>query len=83
MSSDEIMSVLTPGSHGSTFGGNPLAAKLAISTLQVIKEDGIVDNSRILGEKLRKELRNELDEEVIPIVRGKGLMNAITVNPSK
>ncbi|XP_014270600.1 ornithine aminotransferase, mitochondrial isoform X1 [Halyomorpha halys] len=82
LSSDDIMSVLTPGSHGSTFGGNPLAAKLAISTLKVIKEEGVVENSRILGEKLRKELRNQLPEDVIPIVRGKGLMNALVVNPN-
>lgn len=81
LSSDDIMSVLTPGSHGSTFGGNPLAAKLAIATLQVLKEEGVVENSRILGEKFRKQLENQLDKDVIPIVRGKGLMNAITVDP--
>lgn len=78
---ENVMNVITPGSHGSTFGGNPLATKVAIATLNVIKEEGIVENSETIGHKFRSELSTHLPKDVVPIIRGKGLMNAICINP--
>nr|BAN21227.1 ornithine aminotransferase [Riptortus pedestris] len=80
LANDNVMNVITPGSHGSTFGGNPLATRLAITTLRLLKE-GAIDNAAVMGEKFRRELRNNLPKDVIPIVRGRGMMNAICVNP--
>lgn len=77
---DEIMRVITPGSHGSTFGGNPLAAKVAIETLRALEEEDVIENAKVLGERFRSELRANLPEDVIPVVRGRGLMNAVCLH---
>ena len=72
-----------PGEHGSTYGGNPLACKVAIAALEVIKEEKLAENAMAMGELLRKEL-NALQSPVIEEVRGKGLLNAIIIeHPDK
>ena len=75
---DEIMMTIKPGEHGSTYGGNPLACKVAITALQVLKDEKMADNAAIMGELLRSELR-KLQSPFISVVRGKGLLNAIII----
>jgi ornithine--oxo-acid transaminase len=81
LADDEIMLCIKPGEHGSTFGGNPLACKVAIAALEVVKEENLAANAFYLGELLRKELRN-IKSEMITAVRGKGLLNAIVIKPT-
>jgi ornithine--oxo-acid transaminase len=78
---NEIMSVIKPGQHGSTFGGNPVAAAVAIAALEVVKDEKLAENAERLGILLRKGL-NEIAERnhLIELVRGKGLLNAIVIN---
>lgn len=73
------MNVFTPGTHGSTFGGNPLGARTAIAALKVLKDENLVENADQMGRLLRHEL-NHLPKEVIKTVRGKGLLNAIVID---
>ena len=80
LSSNEIMLTIKPGEHGSTFGGNPLANKVAIAALDVVKEEDLSERSAYLGEILRDELEL-IDTDMISTVRGKGLLNAIVINP--
>ncbi|MBK6384271.1 MAG: ornithine--oxo-acid transaminase [Chitinophagaceae bacterium] len=75
---DEIMMTIKPGEHGSTYGGNPLACKVAMTALQVLKDEQMAENAAVLGELLRNELRN-LQSSHISLVRGKGLLNAIVI----
>ncbi len=77
---DDIMMVIKPGQHGSTFGGNPVAARVAVAALEVIKEENLAQRAQELGEFLRQELRN-IKSDMISIVRGKGLLNAIVIKP--
>ncbi len=77
---DEIMLTIKPGEHGSTYGGNPLACKVAIASLKVLKDEGLAENAAYLGEILRKELK-AIKSEMIAEVRGKGLLNAIVIKP--
>lgn len=79
LADDEIMLTIQPGEHGSTYGGNPLACRVAIESLQVLQEEGMMENAGIMGELLRKELR-ALASPFISMVRGKGLLNAIVIN---
>lgn len=81
LADDEIMLCIKPGEHGSTFGGNPLAAKIAIAALEVIKEEKLAENSAHLGEIFRNELR-KINSPMIELVRGKGLLNAIVIKPT-
>ncbi|MDP5201666.1 ornithine--oxo-acid transaminase [Flavobacterium sp. DG2-3] len=78
---NEIMNVIKPGQHGSTFGGNPVAAAVAIAALEVVKDEKLAENAERLGIILRKGL-NEIAERnnLITLVRGKGLLNAIVIN---
>ncbi|MEI8273893.1 MAG: ornithine--oxo-acid transaminase, partial [Paludibacter sp.] len=81
LSSAEIMEVFHPGQHGSTFGGNPLSAAVAISALEVIKDENLVENAYVLGEIFRTELRKVCDNShIASFVRGKGLLNALVIN---
>lgn len=81
---DEIMLSIKPGQHGSTFGGNPLACRVAITALQVIKEEKLPQNADRLGKIFRKELQQLVDKyPVITQVRGKGLLNAMVIKPTK
>lgn len=83
LADDEIMDVIKPGQHGSTFGGNPLAARVAIAALEVVRDEKLAQNARKLGELFRKAM-NKLKEEcnLITLVRGKGLLNAVEINDS-
>ena len=80
LANDAIMMCIRPGEHGSTFGGNPLANKVAIAALEVIKEEKLAENAERLGKIFRKKLK-EIDSEMIKLVRGKGLLNAIVIKP--
>lgn len=80
LADDDIMLCIKPGEHGSTYGGNPVAAKVAKAALEVIKEENLVDNSDRLGEIFRNELK-AIDHPMISLVRGKGLLNAAVIEP--
>ncbi len=80
LADDEIMLCIKPGEHGSTFGGNPLAAKVAIASLEVVKGEKLAENSERLGKLFRSELM-KIDSDMIELVRGKGLLNAIVIKP--
>lgn len=77
---DDIMLTIKPGEHGSTFGGNPLAAKVAIAALEVIKEEKLPEKADRLGKIFREEMK-AIQSEMIELVRGKGLLNAIVIRP--
>ena len=79
LADDEIMLCIKPGEHGSTYGGNPLACKVAMEALQVIKDEGLVDNALYLGKYFRQEIR-KIEHPLLKSVRGKGLLNAILIN---
>jgi ornithine--oxo-acid transaminase len=72
------MLTIKPGEHGSTYGGNPLACKVAITALTVLKEEKMLENADTMGKLLRKELQN-INSPHIALVRGKGLLNAIVI----
>lgn len=78
LADDEIMLTIKPGDHGSTYGGNPLACKVAIAALQVLKEENMTENAATLGDYFREQLR-ALNHPNIALVRGKGLLNAIVM----
>ena len=80
LANNDIMMCIRPGEHGSTFGGNPLANKVAIAALEVIKEEKLANNAEYLGKIFRKELE-AIDSDMITLVRGKGLLNAIVIKP--
>ncbi|MCD6588487.1 MAG: ornithine--oxo-acid transaminase [Candidatus Fermentibacteraceae bacterium] len=77
---DEIMLLIKPGQHGSTFGGNPVGAKVAVAALEVIRDEKLAEKAHYLGEILRRELE-AIDSDMITLVRGKGLLNAIIIKP--
>lgn len=79
---DEIMMTIQPGEHGSTYGGNPLACKVAMAALQVIKDENLVYNSYYLGKYFRNELM-KIKHPLIQQIRGKGLLNAIVLKSTK
>jgi ornithine--oxo-acid transaminase len=81
LANNHIMNVIKPGQHGSTFGGNPVAAAVAIAALEVVKDENLAQNAAHLGEVLRTGL-NEIASRnpIITLVRGKGLLNAIVIN---
>ncbi len=81
LADNEIMLTIKPGEHGSTYGGNPIAAKVAMAALDVILEENLVENSNRMGEMFRREMKS-VDSKMIEIVRGKGLLNAIAVKPN-
>lgn len=80
LANNDIMLTIKPGEHGSTFGGNPVAAKVAIAALEVVKEEKLAENAEKLGKIFREEL-GKVDSEMIELVRGKGLLNAIVIRP--
>lgn len=81
LADNEIMMVIKPGQHGSTFGGNPVAAKVAIAALEVVKDEKLSKNARVLGDLFREEMRRIIEKTDLVIkVRGKGLLNAILIN---
>ena len=79
LTNDDVMLVMEPGTHGSTFGGNPLGSKVAIAALEVLENENVVENSFKMGEHFRKGLES-LNSKIITKVRGKGLLNAIVID---
>lgn len=81
LANDQIMLVLKPGEHGSTFGGNPLAAAVTLEALQVVKDEKLAENAERLGEIFRHSMKDTMQKtKLITLVRGKGLLNAIVIN---
>lgn len=78
LANDEIMLTIKPGEHGSTYGGNPLACKVAIASLKVLVEDDLARNALELGDYFRSKI-NQLNSPHIKLIRGKGLLNAIVI----
>lgn len=81
LADDEIMLTIKPGEHGSTYGGNPLACKVAIAALEVLQQENMAENAAIMGAQLREQLL-ALQSPHISVVRGKGLLNAIVIRHS-
>ena len=83
LADDEIMLCIKPGEHGSTFGGNPLACAVARKALEVIIEEDLAENAKVLGERFRNGMNTIIDKyDLVTLVRGKGLLNAIVINDS-
>ena len=81
LASDEIMLVIKPGEHGSTYGGNPLACAVAMAALDVVKDENLVDNAYNLGNIFRDRMNDLVNKsEMVNLVRGKGLLNAIVID---
>lgn len=80
LADDDIMLVIKPGEHGSTFGGNPLACKVAMAALDVIKNEKLAENAERLGKIFREEM-GKINSDMIELVRGKGLLNAVVIRP--
>ena len=84
LANNEIMNVIKPGQHGSTFGGNPLAAKVALAALEVVNDENLAQNARVLGELFRAEMNRVIaGSDLVNSVRGKGLLNAILINDTE
>ncbi|MBS1488047.1 MAG: ornithine--oxo-acid transaminase [Bacteroidetes bacterium] len=83
LANDDIMLVIKPGEHGSTFGGNPLAAAVVIEALQVVKDEHLMENAERLGKIFRERMNGLIRKtNMVKLVRGKGLLNAIVINDS-
>ena len=83
LADDGIMEVLKPGQHGSTYGGNPLACAVAMTALEVVIDERLIQNARRLGKIFRKRIQILVDKyEILSLVRGKGLLNALVINDS-
>jgi ornithine--oxo-acid transaminase len=81
LASDDVMLCIKPGQHGSTYGGNPLAAKVAVAALSVVRDEKLAENAQRMGELFRSELNRVIaSNPLVKLVRGKGLLNAIVVN---
>jgi ornithine--oxo-acid transaminase len=80
LADDPIMLTIKPGEHGSTFGGNPLACKIAIAALKVLEEEKLAENAEKMGKIFREEL-GKVKSDMIELVRGKGLLNAVVIKP--
>ena len=80
LADDDVMLCIQPGEHGSTFGGNPLACKVAQAALEVVLDEDLAENAYRLGEIFRREMR-AIDSDMVTLVRGKGLLNAIVIKP--
>nr|WP_299204136.1 ornithine--oxo-acid transaminase [uncultured Brumimicrobium sp.] len=81
LADDEVMGVIQPGQHGSTFGGNPMAAKVAVAALEVVENEKLAENAEKMGQLFRKEMNRIIDNtDLVTKVRGKGLLNAILIN---
>jgi len=84
LANNNIMDVITPGSHGSTFGGNPIAAAVAVAALKVIHEEQLTENAEQLGQLFRTSLNAYIKgSKIVKLVRGKGLLNAIVINDTE
>ncbi len=81
LADNKIMLTIKPGEHGSTYGGNPIAAKVAMAAMDVILDEKLVENSNRMGEIFRKEMKS-INSEMVEMVRGKGLLNAVVIKPT-
>lgn len=80
LANDEVMLTIAPGEHGSTYGGNPLAAAVGIAALEVVRDEHLSENAYEMGELFRSEMQ-KIDNPMIKQVRGKGLLNAVVTEP--
>ena len=80
LADDEIMLTIKPGEHGSTYGGNPIAAKVSMAALQVIKDEKLEENAERLGKIFRERVK-AIKSDMMELVRGKGLLNAVVITP--
>lgn len=84
LADDHIMNVIKPGQHGSTFGGNPVAASVAMAALNVVKDENLIQNARRLGELFRAEMQKYIEtSNIATLVRGRGLLNAVVINDTE
>lgn len=84
LADDEVMNVIQPGQHGSTFGGNPVAGAVAMAALDVVKDEHLAQNARELGHYFRSELGKFIEtSNLVQLVRGRGLLNAIVINDTE
>ena len=84
LANNDIMEVIQPGNHGSTFGGNPIAAAVAIAALEVVRDENLAENAEYLGNIFRTKLSAFADtNDLVDLVRGKGLLNAILINDTE
>jgi len=84
LANNSIMNVIKPGNHGSTFGGNPVAAAVAIAALEVVRDEKLAENAEVLGQLFRSELNKYIATcNIVNKVRGKGLLNAILINDTE
>ena len=84
LANDAIMNVIKPGQHGSTFGGNPIAAAVAMAALDVVNDEKLLKNARVLGNLFRSELQKYIEtSSIATLVRGKGLLNAVLINDTE
>jgi ornithine--oxo-acid transaminase len=84
LADDNIMHVIKPGQHGSTFGGNPLSAAVATAALEVIEDEHLIQNARKLGDLFRSKMQEYIENStIVSLVRGKGLLNAIVINDTE
>jgi ornithine--oxo-acid transaminase len=84
LANDEVMMVIKPGQHGSTFGGNPIAAKVAIAALEVVREEKLAERAEYLGNIFRAEMQKLVESnDLVTMVRGKGLLNAVVINDTE
>jgi len=84
LANNNIMNVIKPGQHGSTFGGNPVAGKVAIAALEVIRDEKLAENAQALGSLFRLEVGKLVEKyNILKLVRGKGLLNAVVINDSE
>lgn len=84
LANNNIMNVIKPGNHGSTFGGNPVAAAVAVAALEVVKDEKLAENAEELGQLFRAEMNKFIETSpIVNLVRGKGLLNAIIINDSE
>ncbi|MES2543422.1 MAG: ornithine--oxo-acid transaminase [Bacteroidota bacterium] len=84
LANDAVMNVIKPGQHGSTFGGNPIAAAVAVAALEVVKDEKLAENATYLGEIFRAKLSEYIEtSNIATLVRGKGLLNAVVINDTE
>ena len=84
LADDAVMNVIQPGQHGSTFGGNPVAAAVAMEALEVVRDEKLAQNARELGDLFRSELNKFIETtDIVKLVRGRGLLNAIVINDTE
>ncbi len=81
LADDDIMLTIKPGEHGSTFGGNPVAARVAVAALEVVRDEKLAERAEQLGKIFREEME-KIDSPMIELVRGKGLLNAVVIKPT-